>query len=113
MWRFCSAIHGSANFWKSLPDGVRFKEFDKALGTSFPKISEAKDGRREAHTDVLVAVFGKLVPRADSTQIKRTPYSASERRRSTATAIFSIMGLICPCFIFMEEIGRASCRERV
>jgi hypothetical protein len=26
---------------------------------SFPKISEAMDGRREAHMEVLVAVFGK------------------------------------------------------
>ena len=31
-------------------------------GKSFPKISEAKDGRREAHMDVLVAVFGKDFP---------------------------------------------------
>jgi hypothetical protein len=28
---------------------------------AFPKISKAKDGLREAHMDVLVAVFGKAI----------------------------------------------------
>src|SRR5690606_24707831 len=32
---------------------------DGSVWGPFPKISEAMDGRREAHTDVLVAVFGK------------------------------------------------------
>ncbi|PSF05997.1 hypothetical protein C7H09_11685 [Marinobacter fuscus] len=47
----------------------------KGFGVGFPKISKAKDGLREAHMDVLVAVFGKPTPKAfehqgqdDSTQ---------------------------------------------
>jgi hypothetical protein len=31
-------------------------------GKAFPKISEAMDGRSEAHMDVLVAFFGKAFP---------------------------------------------------
>ena len=31
------------------------------MRTAFPKMSKAMDGLREAHRDVLVAVFGKVV----------------------------------------------------
>ncbi|GHD48144.1 hypothetical protein GCM10008110_16850 [Marinobacter persicus] len=37
------------------------------MGKAFPKISKAKDGLREAHMDVLVAVFGKAFPTPSST----------------------------------------------
>ena len=36
-------------------------------GKAFPKISKARDGLREAHRDVLVAVFGKAFPVPSST----------------------------------------------
>ena len=36
----------------------------------FPGISKAKDGLREAHTDVLVAVPGEMFPDARRTQSK-------------------------------------------
>nr|BBJ04714.1 hypothetical protein YBY_25630 [Marinobacter nauticus] len=36
----------------------------KVFGVGFPKISKAMDGLREAHMDVLVAVFGKPTPKA-------------------------------------------------
>jgi|TARA_R100000231_G_scaffold87526_1_gene66379 hypothetical protein len=36
----------------------------KGFGVGFPKISKAMDGLREAHMDVLVAVFGKPTPKA-------------------------------------------------
>ena len=41
------------------------------MGKAFPKISKAKDGLREAHMDVLVAVFGKAFPISPSTEATR------------------------------------------
>jgi hypothetical protein len=37
---------------------------------AFPKISKAMDGLREAHMDVLVAVFGKATLMADTPKAK-------------------------------------------
>src|SRR5690554_288368 len=97
LWRFCSAIHGSANFWEEPPakafrlcaivrplypagisaqsqlqtecicetpvrplfKGLLLRCQEGSVWGPFPKMSEAMDGRREAHMDVLVAVFGK------------------------------------------------------
>jgi len=36
--------------------------FASNVGQAIPKMSEAMDGRREAHMDVLVAVFGMACP---------------------------------------------------
>jgi hypothetical protein len=38
-------------------------------GRGFPEISEAMDGRREAHRDVLVAVSGKPLPPVTTTEV--------------------------------------------
>nr|BBJ04786.1 hypothetical protein YBY_26350 [Marinobacter nauticus] len=37
-------------------------KFEGESGDSLPKISEARDGRSEAHMDVLVAFFGRESP---------------------------------------------------
>src|SRR5690606_5133043 len=69
MWRLCSAIHGSTNFQNPRPTGSCVlrrglsEQHAQWYGSWYrrgcPKMSEAMDGRREAHMDVLVAVFGQ------------------------------------------------------
>ena len=76
------AIPGAPRFWEAFRPGsdqssvIALKRHSKppcqqvaknsqtsaGVGTGFQKMSEAMDGRSQAHTDVLVAVFWKPVP---------------------------------------------------
>ncbi|MGF2685896.1 hypothetical protein ACQUWM_05310, partial [Marinobacter sp. DUT-3] len=47
-----------------------------------PKISEAMDGRREAHMDVLVAVFGRKLPPPLTTKASRLGQEQAGNRQS-------------------------------
>src|SRR5690554_2836295 len=82
MWRFCSAIHGSAHFRKAQPHlhfglhcwpRVELKPTPWLVvlaGDTFPGVSEAKDGFSQAHRDVLVASPGKVSPASTCTHVR-------------------------------------------
>ncbi|CCG95820.1 hypothetical protein MARHY2347 [Marinobacter nauticus ATCC 49840] len=56
---------------------------NRGIRVPFPKMSEAMDGRREAHRDVLVAVFGKgtLMPQPpNAATLGMLPYTFDSHR---------------------------------
>ncbi len=62
------------------------------IGWGLPKISEAMDGLREAHMDVLVAVFGRPHPIGHNASIGRLgpkPRYTAKRQKLTFPASIS------------------------
>jgi len=52
---------------------------------AFPKISKAKDGLREAHMDVLVAVFGKAISALRTPSLRYEGPEANSKKPAAET----------------------------
>ena len=67
----CNPIITKAIIFSFAPYGGTQIIQNVQVWTGFPKISKAMDGLREAHMDVLVAVFGKPVHTCTCTQYSK------------------------------------------